>query len=227
MYYRSSDGRIRFVRPYHQVTIVGIPGSGKTSFASLLEEYWREQECRGNSCASVYFSYDPLLEEDFWGIVYSVDREKLFVVVDDLTFYFIRYTKSTIQFLQRLMKIRHLSKARCFVVVLCTHYTRGVLPFLRGSGSIIAVSITTLEEMERLSKLFGWSPVRDFYHVYTKTVYNEDRRWGLVNWLGVIFLTEFELLKTKEFDYVVGEADDVRERIKRVVASSDSSGKKR
>jgi len=199
--------RVTWVRPLHMVNIVGIMGSGKTVTLMKLKNIWKQIRATGPK-VSIYFQYREDKVDEFWETVKSVEAEKVFVAIDDISF--IIQSQKQRRFLHALSKIRHLNpRVKQWTIATSIHYSRATLPFLRLAHTKILTSITNPEEIDALSDAFPRESLWDFYYVYTR---NPLKYWRLVNWLGVVFLTRLTYPKQLCWDIVVHGPECVQPR---------------
>ena len=174
-----------WLRPLHMVNVVGVMGSGKTVTLMKLKNIWKRIRAVGPK-VSIYFQYEEDKVEEFWETIRSIEAEKVFVAIDDISFVLSAKQR---RFLHALSKIRHMNpRVKHWVIATSIHYSRATLPFLRIAHTKILTSITNPEEIDALAESFPRSSLWDFYYVYTR---EPLRYWRLVNWLGVTFLTKF------------------------------------
>jgi hypothetical protein len=177
--------RATWIRPLHMVNVVGVMGSGKTVTLMSLKNMWKRIRATGPK-VSIYFQYNEDKVDEFWETIKSVEAEKVFVAIDDISF---AVSLRQRRFLHALSKIRHMNpKVKHWVIATSIHYSRATLPFIRMAHTKILTSITNPEEIEALAEAFPRQSLWDFYYVYT---HNPLGYWRLVNWLGVTFLTRF------------------------------------
>lgn len=178
--------RLKFPRlPFTMINIIGHIGSGKTTLGFYLWRRWKWNILK-RYVGSIYFQYDRDKIDDFWEAIHSINKERVFVFIDDISFS-ISYKDR--EFLHELTKIRHRNKkVRRWVVVTAMHYSRATLPFLRQANIKILTSLTDPEEIESLKWSFTVSALWDYYRVYTSC---PECHYILLNWVGYIGISHF------------------------------------
>jgi len=193
--------RRRWLRPYHQIGIIGIPGTGKTTLARWLYSIYRWGRSSNGLVKSVYFQYEKDKQEDFFQAVRELRATYAYVVIDDLSFAMQAMSRATREFLHNIMKIRHLNTSvKHWVVVFIAHYSRAVLPVLRQSATRILTAIPEPEEIEHLAYAFTRQLLWDYYYLYTS---QPGAHWIAVNWLGQLGIARFRKPKQRCWDIVV------------------------
>ena len=199
--YAAEDARpvrLVWVKPLHQVSIVGTMGSGKTTLARYLYSRFRWGRTRYGKIVSVYFQFERDMIDEFWKTVAQLDAKYAYIVIDDISFSLSRGDR---EFLHRLAKIRHSNKkVRYWVIVTIMHYSRATLPFVRQSHSKILTSLADPEEIEQLRWSFKMESLWDYYDVYRIM---PQSHWALFNWLGNIFITRFPRPRKRCWDIIV------------------------
>lgn len=189
--------KLIWVKPLHQISIVGTMGSGKTTLARYLYSRYRWGRTK-RGVVSVYFQFDRENLDKFWETLKQLDTYYAYVVIDDISFSLSRGDR---EFLHRLAKIRHLNrKVKRWVIVTAMHYSRATLPFVRQSHTKILTSLADPEEIEQLRWSFKLESLWDYYDVYRLM---PTSHWILINWLGNIFITKFKKPRKKCWDIVV------------------------
>ncbi|ALL00066.1 hypothetical protein Pyrde_0016 [Pyrodictium delaneyi] len=175
------SARLRWVRPLHQINIVGVMGAGKTT---LLMKLWALFKRNHRPATSIYFQFERDLLDEFWEAVKSIETPYAYVAIDDISFALSRGDR---EFLHSLTKIRHLNRrVKKWVVATAMHYGKATLPFLRQSHTKVLLSLVEPEEIESLRWSFTVQALWDYYYVY---VSDPLGHWALFNWLGQIFIT--------------------------------------
>ena len=174
--------RLRWVRPLHQINLVGVMGAGKTT---TLVKLWALFKRNHRPATSVYFQFDRDRLDEFWEAVKQVETPYAFIAVDDISFALKRADRD---FLHSLTKIRHLNRrVKKWALATAMHYSKATLPFLRQSHTKLLLSLVEPEEIESLRWSFTVQALWDYYYVY---VSNPIGHYALVNWLGNIFITK-------------------------------------
>ena len=192
---------IRWARPLHSITIIGVMGSGKTTLARKIYARYKWGK-NSNDIVSVYLQYerDSEILSKFWKTIWALDKKYAFVVIDDLSFQ-TGIDKLSREFLSGLARIRHMNnKVKRWVIVTIMHYSRAVVPFLRFSHTKILTSLTDPEEIEQLKWSFTTQALWDYYDVYRL---DPTGHWTLFNWLGNIFISKVAKPARRCWDVVV------------------------
>ncbi|MEB3861207.1 MAG: hypothetical protein GSR84_03180 [Desulfurococcales archaeon] len=193
----TAPPKLVWVKPLHQISIVGTMGSGKTTLARYLYSRYRWGRAK-RGVVSVYFQFEREKIDVFWETLESLDAYYAYIVIDDISFSLSRGDR---EFLHRLAKIRHANPSvKRWVVVTIMHYSRATLPFIRQSHSKILTSLADPEEIEQLRWSFKLESLWDYYDVY-RTM--PTSHWALFNWLGNIFITRFPRPRRRCWDIVV------------------------
>ena len=190
---------LRWAKPLHKISIIGVMGSGKTTLAMRFYLHFR----RGRrEVTSVYFQYDKDKKEELWETLRNLEARHVCLVIDDLSFTLDR------PFMQALTRVRHLNPAVsrwCLIVNM--HYSKAVLPFLRYSHTKVLTSLTDPEEIENLRWNFTTQALWDYYWLYSA---NPDAHYILMNWRGRIFISWFKKPARKCWDIVVSGPECIR-----------------
>ena len=193
----SHPPRLTFVKPLHQISIIGTMGSGKTTLARYIYSRYRWGRTK-RGVTSIYFQFERDGLDSFWSAVKSLNTFYAFIVIDDISF---SLTRGDREFLNRIAKIRHMNtRVKRWVIVTVMHYSRATLPFVRQSHSKILTSLADPEEIEQLRWSFKLESLWDYYDVY-RTM--PTSHWALFNWLGNIFITRFPRPRRRCWDVVV------------------------
>ncbi len=167
------------------INIIGHIGSGKTTLGFYLWRRWKWNTLSIYS-TSIYFQYDRDKVEEFWEAIKKVKKERVFVMIDDVSFSMSLKDRS---FLHQLTKIRHMNRrVKRWVVATAMHYSRATLPFLRQANIKILTSLTDPEEIENLKWTFTTNALWDYYRVYIDC---PNCHYILVNWFGYIGISKF------------------------------------
>jgi len=176
---------LRKVYPIIMVSVIGLPGSGKTNFAYwLYDTFFYDYELTHYES---YFNsnHELILNE----IIEDVKTKKdAFIIFDDMSFIANTYSKDVNQFLSEIMRIRHYILHG--VLVFIAHYRRSILPVLR-EAHIVALTTLFPYQHEDMSKIFTWDSMIRFSHI----VMNFERK--VLIWLyGDIWILPIPLSKT-------------------------------
>jgi hypothetical protein len=192
---------LRWVRPLHFITIIGVMGSGKTTLARKIYSRYKWGKL-SSLVVSVYFQYerDPQLIEEFWRVLGSLRTKYAFVVIDDLSFQ-TGIDKMTREFLAGLAKIRHRNiQVKRWVLVTVMHYSKAAVPFLRQAHTKVLTSLADPEEIDQLRWSFTTQALWDYYDVYRL---DPMGHWVLFNWLGNIFISKVAKPSKRCWDIVI------------------------
>lgn len=192
---------LRWVRPLHFISIIGVMGSGKTTLARKIYARYKWGK-RSSEVASIYFQYerDPELIGEFWEAVKSLEVKYAFIVIDDLSFQ-TGVDRLTRGFLAELAKIRHRNpRVKRWILVTVMHYSKAAVPFLRQAHTKALTSLADPEEIEQLKWSFTTQALWDYYDVYRL---DPTGHWVLFNWLGNIFISKVAKPAKRCWDLVV------------------------
>jgi len=159
---------------FYTFSIIGKPGSGKTTLSLLL----------GN-LISRYFFYtneaEALDEENILKLKDHVaSKRKVVLILDDFSFMITGRSEADRRRLYNLFRIRHiLGESHEYYIFLVAHYVRALAPTLRASWVKILTSIDSAEiKMYSSEYMFSESSLLAYYEYYT--TYN-DKYIILVN----------------------------------------------
>ncbi len=192
---------LRWVRPLHFISIIGVMGSGKTTLARKIYARYKWGKL-SSEVVSVYFQYerDSELIGEFWEAVKSLKAKYAFIVVDDLSFQ-TGVDRLTREFLAGLAKIRHGNpRVKRWVLATIMHYSKAAVPFLRQAHTKVLTSLADPEEIEQLRWSFTTQALWDYYDVYRL---DPTGHWVLFNWLGNIFISKVAKPAKRCWDIVV------------------------
>jgi hypothetical protein len=179
------------------VYTIGFMNSGKTMLSYLFFHKFNQLN---KSMGSIY-KIEPQgdINNKLMSVLKSIENDKShrfwFILLDDFGFVFDSKSKEFREFLNKIFRIRHLTRREKIMIWINAHYSRSLAPFFRSTPYRILTSITP-QEIKQLSSdyLFATSELWDFYYY---TLENPKRHIYLINWWSFSGIVDFTLDKSK------------------------------
>ena len=188
---------MKIVEPLHRLFIWGLEGSRKTSIA--LELYNRFFKPRGYELIALQA---PSLRDFKHALLASRVFEKVFLLLDDLTYSYHHMSSDFRTLAQAITLIRHVvGLDKSVAVAVIAHYASSIPPVLRTAHVYVLTSLTTPQDVSLASKYFKIRYLTLFRRLYL----HYPNRVALVNWLG-----RHGLIKTQGIYHTVKYANTPR-----------------
>ena len=181
------------------VFILGLPGTGKTTFAAKIAKLWKAWKYKYRPVVAYARIGRPRDVEAAVDAAVEAARGRraraLAIVLDDVSFALSR-DRDSLRALNLLMRIRHEEPGiRWWLLVIVAHYARSVPPALRAAHIRVLTSITP-EEVEALKAGFPEGALWDFWETW--------RHWkrpglALVNNMGDVTIYRWTKPRTKAY----------------------------
>jgi len=188
---------MKIVEPLHRLFIWGLEGSRKTSIA--LELYNRFFKPRGYELIALQA---PSLRDFKHALLASRVFDKVFLLLDDLTYSYHHMSSDFRTLAQAITLIRHIvGLDKSVAVTVIAHYASSIPPVLRTAHTYVLTSLTTPQDVALASKYFKVRYLTLFRRLYLRY----PNVIALVNWLG-----RHGLIKTQGIYHTVKYANTPR-----------------
>ena len=169
-----------------RITLIGLEQTGKTTLSFFFAYVFREIAYqRGSYPVIVYYNWrspkEALELTKRFNRWFNFQRkyneecsdppyDSIFYIYDDITFLGSTLSNDMRLFMNYMAKIWHKVKSKKIVITYITHYSKGILPFLRISHIRVVTSISSPSEVEGLKAYFRESSLWNFMQMKEQSI---------------------------------------------------------